>query len=49
MDGIDLLQEDVYTVEGNTDGSGTREGGGVHRLERGLASVFAFGRYGGEG
>jgi hypothetical protein len=29
----------VTTVEGNTDASGTREGGGVYRLRRKLNSI----------
>ena len=49
MDRIDPLELSVFTVEENTDGSATREGGGVYRLERGLQTVHAFGVYGGEG
>lgn len=29
----------VSTIEGNTDGSGTREGGGVYRLQRKIVSI----------
>ncbi len=29
----------VTTIEGNTDGSGTREGGGVYRLQRKIVSI----------
>ena len=46
MEGGDQLEQTVYTVEGNTDGSGTREGGGVWRLGRRLSGVYAFGVYG---
>ena len=46
VEGIDALEQSVFTCEGNTDGSGTREGGGVYRLERGLQTVHEFGVYG---
>ena len=36
----------VQTVEGNTNKAGSREGGGVYRLERRLLSVYRFVFYG---
>ena len=41
VEGVDLLGE-VSTVEGNTNTAGSREGGGVYRLERSLDSIHRF-------
>jgi len=46
VEGIDQLEQSAFTVEGNTSTAGSREGGGVYRLERGLQSVYRFGIYG---
>jgi len=46
VEGIDALERTAYTCEGNTDGSGTNEGGGVYRLERGLERIDCFAVYG---
>ncbi len=45
VEGLDMLEQSVFSCEGNTDGSGTDEGGGVYRLERGLQTVYRFGVY----
>lgn len=45
VEGIDLLEGSIFTCEGNTDGSGTNEGGGVYRLERPLESIYRFAVY----
>ena len=36
----------VHTVEGNTNKAGSREGGGVYRLERPIDTIYRFVRYG---
>ena len=36
----------VYTIEGNTSGSKTREGDGVHRLIRPKKSIYRISKYG---
>ena len=36
----------VHTVEGNTDASGSREGGGVYQNRRALPSIYGFVTYG---
>lgn len=35
----------VHTIEGNTNKSGSREGGGVYQLERPLSSIYGFVTY----
>jgi hypothetical protein len=36
----------VWTVEGNTDASGSREGGGVYQRERAVKTIYRFVLYG---
>ena len=43
---LDLAEQVLHTIEGNTNPAGSREGGGVFRRERRLAGIYRFVLYG---